>query len=308
MIAEANVAGDVRFLDPEVASKLASLEMIARFVVEGFMIGLHRSPYHGYSVEFSSYRKYVPGDDLRFVDWKVLGRTDRYYVKEFEENTNLTCHLLLDCSGSMAIGEPVSKFRYAQCLAAALAYLMVKQGDQVGLVGWSDKEAVHLPPGGGTKQLAQVLSTLEGARPRDETSPEAALSELSGRKLRRGLIVVLSDLLADVREVMNVLKRFRYRGSEVVVFQILAAEERDFPFTRQVEFIDAETDERMTTHAGYIRDEYLGALRRHVEELRRECRDHWIELVELSTVESLGTALAEYLARRQAHRMPAGMG
>ncbi len=300
MVARPNVSGDVRFLLPEVVSKLTSLELVARFIVEGFMIGLHRSPYHGYSVEFTSYRKYAPGDDLRFVDWKVYGRTDRFYVKEFEENTNLSCHMLLDCSGSMSVGDPVSKFRYGQLLTAALSHLMISQGDNVGLVTFNDREVAALPPAGGPTQLHQILAMLDDVEPADITEPDKALLSVAGRVKRRGLIVLVSDLLAEPDDIMQLLKRFRYRGHEVIVFHVLAAEEKDFPFTTQMEFIDAETDERLVTHGGYIREDYLEALEAHVEKIRQGCSDHAIELVELSTADNLGVALSEFLARRQA--------
>lgn len=290
--------GDAMFLDPEVAARISNLELVARLIVEGFMIGLHRSPYHGYSVEFSSYRKYSVGDDLRKVDWKVFGKTDRYYVKQYEEDTNLTCHLLLDCSGSMAFGK---KFPYAVRLCAALGYLMVKQSDAVGLLSFSDDTIGYVKPSARSVHLKPLFSAMAGLRPEGGTSFGKGLAGLAERLVRRGLVILVSDLLAPVDDVLNELSRLRHRKHELIVFQLLADEERDFPYREQIEFVDMETGARLTTQASYIREHYVRELNAHLERLRRGLRDMDIDLVELSTSDRLDFALVEYLARREEH-------
>ena len=292
------LAGDVLFLDPEVAARISNLELVARLIVEGFMIGLHRSPYHGFSVEFSSYRKYSVGDDLRRVDWKVFGKTDRYYVKQYEEDTNLTCHLLLDCSGSMAFGK---KFTYALRLCAALGYLMVKQSDAVGLLAFSDDTIEYVKPSARSVPLRSLFSAMSGLRPEGGTSFGKGLAGLAERLVRRGLVILVSDLLAPAEDVLDELSRFRHRRHELIVFQLLADEERNFPYRDQIEFVDMETGERLTTQASYVRQQYVGELNAHLERLRRGLRDIGIDLVELSTSDRLDAALVEYLARREEH-------
>jgi len=259
------------------------------------MIGLHRSPYHGYSVEFSSYRKYSVGDDLRKVDWKVFGKTDRYYVKQYEEDTNLTCHLLLDCSGSMAFGR---KFAYAVRLCAALGYLMVKQSDAVGLLSFSEDAVGYVKPSARSVHLKPLFSAMAGLKPEGGTSFGKGLAGLAERLARRGLVILVSDLLAPVEDVLNELSRLRHRKHELIVFQLLADEERDFPYREQIEFVDMETGARLTTQASYVREHYLREIGSHLERLRRGLRDMDIDLVELSTSDRLDLALVEYLARR----------
>ena len=291
--------GDTRFLDPAIFATVDNLEMLARFIVEGFMIGLHRSPYHGFSVEFSSYRKYSPGDEPRYVDWKLFGKTDRLYVKQFEENTNLVCTLCVDCSGSMKVGDKnLTKFKYATSLAAALAYLLLKQGDAVGLVAFSEREVEVVRPRSRTNYLARLLAVLARIEPRAETNIHSGLAGVAERMRRRGLVVLISDFFADIDDLVEQLKRLRYRGHEVIAFQILTTDERDFPFKDLVEFIDAETDERLITQTSYVADSYRKALGEHQERLRSVCRDHNIDLVELTTADNLDVALLAYLSRR----------
>ena len=286
------------FLDPEVAARVSNLELVARLIVEGFMIGLHRSPYHGFSVEFSSYRKYSAGDDLRRVDWKIFGKTDRYYVKQFEEDTNLTCHLLLDCSASMGFGK---KFSYALRLCAALAYLMIKQSDAVGMLAFSDAAVDYVKPSARSLQLKSIFSSMSRLKAAGGTSFGKGLAGLAERLARRGLVILVSDFLAPVEDLLDELSRLRHRRHELIVFQLLADEERDFPYREQIEFVDMETGGRLTTQASYVREHYLEELGSHLDRLRRGLGDLGIDLVELSTSDRLDLALVEYLARRREH-------
>jgi uncharacterized protein (DUF58 family) len=301
------IEGDTRFLDPEVAAALGSLELVARFIVEGFLIGLHKSPYHGFSAEFATYREYSPGDDLRYLDWKVLGRTDRFYLKQFEDNTNLACHLVLDCSGSMSVGETggrgrrgrVSKFTYARQLTAALAYLMLKQQDAVGLVAFADGPARQVPAHSRSIQLASVLGVLSELRPERGTEVARGLAGVPEKIRRRGLVIFVSDCLADAGEIIETLKLFRTHGHEVLVFQVLSPEERDFPFRDLTEFVDAETGGRVLAQGSDIRRAYLAALGEHIERLKRSCGEMDVDFTELGTDMRLDRALVDYLAKRR---------
>ena len=302
--------GDTRFLDPQVVARISNLELVARFIVEGFLIGLHKSPYHGFSSEFSSYRKYVKGDPFRFIDWKVVGKTDRIYIKQFEEQTNTRCYVLLDASGSMRFGgdgarvdggrsQGISKWIYARNLAAALAYLMTKQGDATGLAIFRDGPAEVIAPRGGTVHLHTLHGVLSGAEPGQATDAEKGLSSLPERLARRGVVVLISDLLDDTDRIIRALKGFRIRRHEVIVFHVLAPEERAFPYRDNIEFVDAETGETLTAQASYIAKAYLRAMDEHTGVIQRFCRQHDIDFVPLTTDELLSTALIAFLSKRQ---------
>ncbi len=290
---------DRDFLDPAVIAQVSDLELVAKFIVEGFLLGLHRSPYQGFSVEFSSYRKYCEGDSLRFVDWKLFGRTDRFYIKQFEETTNLACYVLLDISASMSLGdEHITKFRYAASLAAALTYLMLHQGDAAGLVAFDSEGVQYTPPRRQTLQLNRVLASLSGLAPTKATEFRSGLREVAERLHRRGLVVLISDLMAEPEEILDVLRYFRYKKHEVVVFQILSAMELDFPFRDQHEFIDVETGDKLITQASLIRQDYLDALEAHNRHLRESCLAMDVDFVPLGLSDWLGAALMAYLTKR----------
>ncbi|MDP6359430.1 MAG: DUF58 domain-containing protein [Planctomycetota bacterium] len=300
MPAEA-IQRDVEFLDPKTFGRLQNLELIAKYIVEGFMIGLHKSPYHGFSVEFSSYRKYSPGDNLKFVDWKLFGRTDRHYVKQFEENTNLNCYLLLDKSGSMVLeDEGMSKLRYGSCLSAAFAYLMLKQRDAVSLATFDSEGVIYVPPSAKNSQLLTVLSQLQGLEAQSGTDFTSGLNKVAARITHRGMIVLISDLLAEPQEILDVLKYFRYKKHEVVVIHVMSPQELDFPFNEQVEFEDAETGAKLVTSGRLIREEYLQELNAHFEELQKGCLNLEVDLLSLRTDEPLTDAFVSYLVKRQA--------
>src|SRR5476651_2383278 len=239
-------AHDRPFLDPAVVARLGTLELKVRTIVEGFLSGLHRSPFKGFSVEFAEYRQYIPGDALSTIDWKVYARSDRYYVKKFEEETNLDCHLMLDVSGSMAYGSRgITKFEYGACLAASLGYLMNRQRDAVGLMAFDDRIVSMLPASARPGHLMALLVTLDRLRTGHKTNVSKPLHQLANTLTRRGIVVLISDLLDDPDEVIRGLKHFQFRGIDVIVFHVLDPDEIDFPFDRPTRFEDMETAEEI---------------------------------------------------------------
>jgi uncharacterized protein (DUF58 family) len=288
-----------QFLNPEVISKLKSMEMKARLVVEGFITGLHKSPYHGFSVEFAEHRQYMPGDPIRDIDWKVFAKSDRYYVKEFEEETNLKSYILLDASASMSYTSgTISKFAYASNLAAALAFLMLKQRDAAGLVVFDERIQSFVPPKSASVHLHALLTTLSGVKPSSGTDAGLALHEMADRIKRRGLIIVLSDLWDDPTRVLTGLKHFRHRKHEVIVFHVLDPTERDFTFADEALFKDLETGEEISTLPWQIRSEYQRTMSAHIDRYRKECRQSFVDYVPLDTSVPYDYALFSYLGKR----------
>jgi uncharacterized protein (DUF58 family) len=288
-----------RLLDPDVAARLKGLELRARLVVEGFIAGLHRSPYHGFSVEFAEHRQYMPGDPVHHLDWKVFGKTDRYYLKEFEEETNLRCQLLIDCSGSMGYGSgAVTKFQYAQSLAAALAYLMLLQRDAVGFTAFSKRVVAHVPSRSASNHLHVLLRELTRVAPQETTDTAAVLHTMAEQQKRRGLIVLMSDLLTDPSSVIAGLKHFRHRRHEVVVFQVLDRQEREFSFPTAARFQDMETEEVLPTLPAQIRTAYRRQMNELVGRYRRECLEAHVDYHLLDTSVPFGRALYAYLGKR----------
>lgn len=299
----------LRFLDPVVVSRLNNLELRARMIVEGFMTGLHKSPYHGFSVEFAEHRPYNSGDELRHVDWKVYAKTDRFYVKQFEEETNLRHHVVLDVSPSMRYREraPLSKLAYASHLAAALHYLMLKQRDATGLITFD--EAIHslLAPKSTPSYLRQLLSEIErintDAPPGRRTGAASALSQVAERIGRRSLVVVLTDLFENVgqhSELLRALRHLRHRGHEVLVFHILESEtERRFRFPDvPMVFRDMETGDEITLQPSQLREHYEEASTLFSDRFRLQCREHNIDFIELDTAQPYDQALLAYLNKR----------
>ena len=288
-----------KYLQPETVSRLASLDLIARLVVEGFITGLHRSPYHGFSVEFSEYRPYMSGDPLKNIDWKVLARTERYYVKRFEEETNLKSYILLDASGSMGYSsEKISKFQYACYLSAALAYLMLMQRDAVGLVTFSERLQSYLPPRSVMSYLNQLLKEIDHTETGGKTEIAVTFHDLAERIKRRGLVIVLSDLMDDPDSVLSALKHFRHRKHEVIVMHILDPIEKTLNFNRDTEFIDLETGEKLQTQPWQIRDTYRVLMDTFQNRFKKECRQHRIDYVMMDTSQAFDRALFNYLAFR----------
>ncbi|UCE02346.1 MAG: DUF58 domain-containing protein [Candidatus Latescibacterota bacterium] len=287
------------FLAPEVVSRLRNMELRARLVVEGFIQGLHRSPYHGFSVEFAEYRQYMPGDSPRFVDWKVYAKTDRYYVKVFEEETNLKCNILLDKSASMGFeGKGISKLRWASMFAAALAFLMVKQQDASGLVIFDDQIRDYLPARSVRAQMHEMLTRLEHVEASEKTNISAAMHRMAERLTRRGLIVLISDLFDDPDEIMNGLKHFRHRQHEVLVFHVLDDLERTFDYKDEARFIDLESRREIRSQPWFIKQEYQQRVENWMKSLSKQCRERMIDYVPMTTSTPYDLALMAYLNKR----------
>ncbi|MDP6579890.1 MAG: DUF58 domain-containing protein [Vicinamibacterales bacterium] len=290
---------ELSFLDPAIVTRLGSLELIARTVVEGVLVGLHRSPFQGFSVEFSEYRQYLPGDAPSTIDWKLFARSDRYYVKKFEEETNLECHLLLDVSASMGYGsQAVSKLHYGAFLAASLAYLMHRQRDGVGLTLFDDRVVESVPIGTRSGHLRGLLATLSRAVVGSRSDVSLPLNQLAGRMTRRGLVVLISDLFDEPSAVIDGLKHLRFQGSEVLVFHTLDPAELTFPFEHAARFEDLETGEEVLAVPARVREHYLAQIRALMERYRRELRLADIDYHLVDTGNPLDTALLAYLAAR----------
>lgn len=288
-----------KYLEPEAASRLRNLNLVARSVVEGFVSGLHRSPYHGFSVEFADHRKYTPGDNIRDLDWRAWAKSDRFYIKRYEEETNVNAHLLLDVSASMTFrSRGLSKLEYACFLAASLAYLMVRQQDSVGLVVFADGIQKRLPPHSSTLHLNELLRTLETVEPVADTDIAATFHQLAEMIKRRGLIVILSDLLDEEREVLRALRHFRHRRHEVIIFHILDPAERRFPYSRLTDFIDLETGSRLQVDPRFVRQDYLKQIEAFINTYRKGATESNIEYVLADTATPYDRLLLAYLARR----------
>jgi uncharacterized protein (DUF58 family) len=291
---------DLRFLDPAVIARLGSMELKARTVVEGFLSGLHRSPFKGFSVEFAEYRQYLPGDDLSTLDWKVYARTDRHYVKKFEEETNLECHLLLDVSASMAYrgGAAMSKLEYGSVLAASLAYLMNRQRDATGLIEFDDKITARLPASARPGHLHAILLALDKIAPGHQSNVGRPLHQLAEALGKRSLAVLISDLLDDPEGVVKGLKHLRFRGTDVIVFQLLDPHELQFPFRGAAKFTDVESAAEVTADPARVRDGYLQELSALRARYEKELRGAGIDFLTLDTSKPLDFALLAYLDAR----------
>ncbi len=289
-----------KFLHPDVVSRLANMNLRARLVVEGFIIGLHRSPYHGFSVEFSEHRQYMPGDEPKRIDWKVYGKTNRFYIKQFEEETNLKSYILLDASASMGYKSGrISKLTYASYLAASLTYLMLRQQDSVGLVTFDQKIRKYIPPRAVSNYLNVILGELDKIRSGHETNISETFHELAERIKRRGLIIVLSDLFDDPHRVLSGLKHFRHKKHEVLVFHILDPMERSFNFKGETVFKDMETGDEISTQAWHIRKDYREQMQEFIETYKRHCLENRIDYVLIDTSEPFDKALFDYLIKRK---------
>jgi len=294
------ISRDLRFLDPAVIARLASMELKARTVVEGFLSGLHRSPDKGFSVEFAEYRPYLPGDDLSTLDWKVYARSDRHYVKKFEEETNLDCHLLLDVSASMAYrgSAPMTKLEYGSVLAASLAYLMNRQRDATGLIAFDEQITQRLPAAARPGHLHAILLALDRMKAGRRSNVGRPLHQLAEALVKRSLAVLISDLLDDPTEVVRGLKHLRFRGTDVIVFQLLDPDELRFPFTGTARFTDVENEDQVTADPSRVRASYLEALQNVRTLYERELRGAGIDFLTLDTSKPLDFALLAYLDAR----------
>ncbi|MCE5277480.1 MAG: DUF58 domain-containing protein [Planctomycetaceae bacterium] len=290
------------YLRPEVIQTVQRLDLKARFIVEGFLSGLHGSPFQGFSVEFSEHRKYSPGDDIRQIDWSVFAKTDRFYIKKFKAETTLDSFLLMDCSASMgySTGGRMSKMDYAICLAAALGYMMTSQQDSVGLVTFDEKIRTFLPPKSKRSHLMNILGTLARTAPSAKTNLAAALHEVADRVRKRGLIILMSDLLADTEEVIKALHHLRFRGHDLIIFQVLDYSEVTFDFDGQVRFREPETHEKIDVDPQSIRSRYLEAIQAFIDEYKKECLAVRADFVTVHNAMTFDKALLEFLIQRQA--------
>lgn len=278
------------------------MELKARMVVEGFIAGLHKSPYHGFSVEFAEHRQYMPGDSIRDIDWKVYAKSDRYFIKQYEEETNLKAYLLLDCSASMGYssGSPSqNKFDYALTLAASLSYMMLKQRDAVGLTTFADEIIRYIPPRSASGHLHVLLRQFANLATASTTDIALPLHEMAERIKRRGLIILISDLFDDPERIVSGIKHFRHRNHEVIVFQILDPREKDFAFSGEAIFEDMETGERITTLPWQIKKDYVRKFREMVRYITAECRQARVDYYLIDTSTPFDKALYAFLAKRE---------
>jgi uncharacterized protein (DUF58 family) len=294
-------AGAARFLDPAALMRIKNLEMRSKVIVEGFLTGLHRSPYHGFSVEFSEYRQYTPGDDPRYVDWKLYARTDRFFLKRFREETNLRCSLLLDLSKSMSYGSnsgAMTKAEYAKTCAATIAYFLWLQRDAVGLVTFDNAIGDVLPPRYRTGHLHRLMMLLERAEGGQSTDLIAPLEQVAKTSPRRGIIVLISDVLAPVEAVKTRMGYLRSQGHDVIVLRVLDPTEIEFDFKKESLFEDLETGRQLYVDPKSIREGYLQKFEAHSAELRRACDGLGVDLVNLRTDQPLELALFDFLSAR----------
>ncbi len=288
-----------RFLDPAGLARVGGLELIARQVVEGFLTGRHRSPYHGFSVEYLDHRSYTPGDEIRLLDWKVLARTDKYYVKLYEDETNLRAYILLDCSRTMGFKSgKIDKLTYGAYLAAALTYLLIRQNDAVGLVLFDTKVRTYIPPAAHPSQFRRVLETLDDVAPSGETDVGSILHEVAERTKRRGLIILISDLIDDESAIANGLGHFRHDNHDVIVFHTMDDAELNFPFDRQTRFKDMEGAGRVVVNPKALKRRYLERIERFTNRIKTDCFERKISYMLANTKQPYDKLLAAYLDKR----------
>ena len=288
-----------KYLHPETVALLNSMSLRARLVVEGYIIGHHRSPYHGFSVEFAEHRSYGPGDEIKHIDWKLFGKTDRLYVKRYEEETNLRAHIILDTSKSMLYSSAqVSKLSYANSLAASLSYLMINQQDAVGIAKFSEKIDTFIPPKARPSHLNLILSQLDDKDSGNDTQIGMVLHELADRIKKRGMVILISDLLDKPENIMKGLKHFRHQNQEVIVFHIQDRKESEFDFDTRTKFFDMETGEEIVTEPWHIRSNYNELISKLESNYKSNCRENLIDYVPLFTDQSLDIGITEYLIKR----------
>ena len=294
------VSEEKNYFDPKVLAGISNLYLRARWVVEGMMSGVHRSRAKGFSVEFEEHREYSPGDEIRRIDWKALGKFDRYFIKEYEDETNLRAYLVLDASASMDYAsDGITKFDYGCTLAASLAYLILKQQDAAGLVTFSNRVEAFIPPRAKRDYLIQILRALENRGPAGETNVGKILEEIGGQIKRRGLVILVSDLLDEPEEILKGLRLFRFKGNDVIVFHLLDQAELDLPFDGNILFEDLEAvNLKVVADPRSIRDTYREVVQEFVNAMRKQCHDSSIDYQLISTSTPLDQALASYLSWR----------
>ena len=290
------------YFEPDRIAKLKNLSLLARQAVEGFISGLHRSPHKGFSVEFAEHREYTPGDDTRHLDWVAWGRTDRYYIKQYEQETNLRAYILLDVSSSMnyRLDGDLTKFAYGCYLSACLGYLMSRQQDMVGMIAFDEDVRFHLPPGSTPAHMDRLFKELEKTKPGKKTAIATTFHRLADMIAKRGLVIVISDLYDEPSEIIKALQHFVYKKHQIIVFHVMDRAELEFPFKKICSFVDLETKERVQVDPRYIREAYIEEVNAFIETNRRECGDRNIEYVLTPTDQPYDMMLLNYLARRKA--------
>ena len=290
------------YFEPDRIAKLKNLNLLARQAVEGFISGLHRSPHRGFSVEFSEHREYTPGDDIRHLDWVAWGRSDRYYIKQYEQETNLRAYILLDVCNSMAYryaGER-TKFIYGCFMSACLSYLMCRQQDTVGMIAFDKDVRFHLTPGSTPAHLDRIFKRLETLKPGRETQIAPTFHKLAATLPKRGLVIIISDLYDDPQEVMKAIQHFVYKKHQIIVFHLMDPSELEFPFKKILSFVDMETQEKLQVDPRYVREAYLEEMKAFIDGYRKECSDRNIEYALTPTDTPYDRMLLNYLARRKA--------
>tara|TARA_B100000029_G_scaffold301281_1_gene294152 strand:+ start:5132 stop:6028 length:897 start_codon:yes stop_codon:yes gene_type:complete len=289
-----------KYLQPEIVASIENISLRARLVVEGFLTGLHKSPYHGFSVEFAEHRSYGPGDELKHLDWKLYGKTDRYYIKQYEEETNLLSYILLDISKSMTYAShEIAKVDYGSYLASALSYLMLKQRDAVSLTLFDEKTRGYVPPHSTQSHLNLILEKLDNIEPGNDTKISPTLHELAEKIKKRGLVILISDLLDEPEQVLAGLKHFRHKKHEVIVFHLIDPKEQDLSFSIRTRFYDIETGEKITTEPWQIRKAYKKVLENFQSNYAKEMRKRNIDYIPIITNQPLDIVLNHYLEKRK---------
>ena len=287
------------YMDVSTINKIDNLFLRAKLVVEGFIIGMHKSPYHGFSVEFSEHRPYGYGDEIKYIDWKLWGKTDRFYIKQFEEETNLKCHVILDKSSSMSYGShSINKFEYSKCLAASLIYLMIKQQDAVGLTTFDDKLNITIPPKSKVSHLNLLLQTMHNSETGGETDISLLLHSLAESIHKRGLIILISDLIDIEKDIIKGLRHFRHKGHEVIVFHIMDPKESNLDYDENINFIDLENQKELKIDARQIKSQYNKAFKNFCDYYKNECVKNNIDYIPINTMDSLDGSLMQYLIKR----------
>jgi uncharacterized protein (DUF58 family) len=287
-------------IDPDVLARLSRLALRARGVVEGSFSGMHKSPHRGSSVEFSQYRKYVPGDDVNNIDWRVYAKTDRFYIKEFEADTNLRCHFVIDCSGSMGFsGRGGAKLDYARKASATLAQILVQQGDSVGLQCFSNGLINDIPARGSAKHLGNLFSVLQNTVSKGETHIVDILHDLAEKIRRRAMIIVFSDFFTDLEPLLDCFQHMKYRKHDLAVFHLISPEEREFEFDRSIRFLDMESSFSMVTEPAMIKKDYLKEFNNYLKKIKEGCREFHVDYRVVDVERPYDEVLAEFLLERQ---------
>tara|TARA_X000001036_G_C20651590_1_gene795232 strand:+ start:398 stop:1297 length:900 start_codon:yes stop_codon:yes gene_type:complete len=290
-----------KYLNPKEIAKLNNISIKAKFVVEGYLLGLHKSPYHGYSVEFAEHRSYESGDEIKKIDWKLFAKTDRYYIKEYEEETNLRSYIILDTSKSMNFAnESISKLDYGSLIASSLSYLMLKQRDAVSLTLFDEKIKNFIPPKSNPNHINLIFSKLDKIISGNDTNTSTILHELALKLKQRGLIILISDLLDNPKEIISGLKHFLYNKHEIIVFHLFNPKELNLDFSSRIKFKDLETGKEITTDPWLIKSDYEELTNEFKNYYKKEMGNNKIDYIQLSTEQSLGFALNKYLRKRKA--------